>query len=132
MGWTGFKTNKSFLEVFKSEYREWFENPYAKTHIVLSIVTEIEPEGDCVEAAEIFSAVQQHHPDGDYIYGHVLLINRTNDGEVLYKGMHEMVGPYTLNKCPQEVLMLLSSSDIIDQREGYTTFSKDWRKNNGG
>jgi|SaaInlStandDraft_4_1057021.scaffolds.fasta_scaffold34363_2 hypothetical protein len=120
MGWTSYRTNDSFMEVFKSEYRQWHQ-PDSEHLVRQSVEMKVSPhdwdEGTDSES-EIWSAIEWK---GKGIYAHVLLMSK-RDGEVYFKGMDETVGPYSKTRCPDEIFNLLTP--LPEDIEGY---SKDWR-----
>jgi len=121
MGWTGIDTKKTFMEVFEKEYESW-KIPGSEHHILKSIEIGVprrsQDEGVDNES-EIFSAISY----SGCVYAHTLMIIRRGD-EVVFKGQHEMVGPYCKNKCPKEIMDLLTPLDNMKDAGDYW---KVWR-----
>jgi len=115
MGWTGFKTNDSFAQIFEHEFNQpgFDVIKYAE----IKMPTENDDE---IEHSEIYAAVKKLN---NYIFGLVVIFKRYDNGEVLYKDMDESVGPYN-NKCPENILNLLSPLN----ENSYTSYAKLWRE----
>ena len=116
MGWTSFKTQDSFKEVFLKEI-----NSDGYEVLLFNIVHE-PPLNYNVEEAVIYAAVR--HPNG-YVFGLVTKFQRDKEGEVYFKFMDESVGPYNYDISP-EVFKLLSPIEEIF--EDGSEYAKNWRK----
>jgi len=115
------------MEVFNREYQVW-RIPGASDHLILKCIEVETPIYDRDEIndpeSEIFSAIQHK----GNIYAHVTLMTRVGN-EVIYKGMHEFVGPYTKAKCPKEIMSMLSDLTKFDTEYfGEMDSAKEWRK----
>lgn len=125
MGWTGIKTRDSLMEVFKSEYGSMMfpgsEHEFIKS-VPVTVPQRLYDE-DMIEEMEIYSAVRTK----GIVYAHTLMIKRTKEGEVLYKGQDETVGPYMLSKCPKEIMDLLSPIEKLQGVLGNCEYAKKWR-----
>jgi hypothetical protein len=117
MGWNGINTNKSFDEVFRDEFATLLYNGSIRRYIEVHVDPPYDTGTD--DESEFFLAVYRQ----DYMGCDVILFKRC-DGNVLYKIMSDTEGPYTINKCPKEILELLSPTD----KYGFVGYADTWRK----
>jgi len=120
MGWTGITTKKTFEQVFEEEFRTFILQQKIIKSIFLEVPIDKEYE-DEDEHAEQFIAFRAE--EGITC---VIIIWKRYDNEVLYKEMDETVGPSTYNKCPKEIMDMLSPLDNFK----YSGYAKEWRNIN--
>lgn len=119
MGWTGIKTRRSLEEVFKDEFASQLYGNIIVKYSIVNIPKSLYDDY-VTEQSEIYCAWKCNN---GAIACVTIIIERIND-EVLYKVQDDTVGPYTLTKCPKEILNLLSPFDKYD----YIGYAKEWRE----
>jgi len=118
MGWCGINTDKSFNEVFRNEFVSYLNNEMIRRYIECHVDPPY--DHDTCDESEFFLAVFRT----SYIGCDIIIFKRSLDkSTVLYKMMSDIEGPYTINKCPKEILDLLSPIEHYNQ-PGY---AKKWR-----
>ena len=123
MGWNGLNSNKSFDEIFRNEFAEWL----AYGNIRHYVECHVDPpyDHDTIDESEFFAAVRGNL---GFTYCLIVIMKRLNsDNTVAYKVMDEFVGPFTINKCPVEIMELLTPLDQLDKNE-YKGHSEEWRE----
>lgn len=119
MGATIVKSRKSFADVFESENQEAY---YSQSLLKYAEVKCKRPfENGASEESEFFVAMRS--ADRKFVLCVVWLFKRFGD-EVYFKVISEFEGPFTRNKCPQEIMRLLSPVENLK----YQGYAKEWRE----
>lgn len=117
MGSTGITTKKSFDDVFREEFGTELYNMTIRRYHEMKVPPPFET--GVTEESEFFLATYR---DG-YIGCDVIIFKRYIH-EVVYKIMSDTEGPYTVTKCPEDIMKLLSPIEEY----GYVGHADEFRK----